>query len=168
MHRVFVFAAVHDAHAHDAGDEVDGLHDQREENALESEDRIERRAEDHGADVFGGGRFEDVRAAARAVADVVADEIGDDGRVARIVFGNAGLDLADQVGAYVRGLGINAAAQLGEERDQRSSEAEADQLVGNLLRIAAIRRRAERARPRRSATARRPPVQSPRRRAERS
>ena len=91
---------------------------------------IERGAEDHGADVFSGGGLEDVRTAAGAVADVVAHEVGDDGGVARIVFGDAGFDLADQVGADVSGLGVDAAAELGEERDQRSAEAEADQLIG--------------------------------------
>ena len=82
--------------------------------------------EDHRADVLGGGRLEQVRAAAGAVADVVADEVRDDARVARIVLGDALLDLADEVRADVRGLGVDAAAELGEERDERGAEAEAD------------------------------------------
>ena len=55
-----------------------------------------------------------------AVADVVAHEVGDDGRVARVVLGDAGLDLADEVGADVGGLGVDAAAELREERDERA------------------------------------------------
>ena len=128
MHRVFVFLAVHNADADDAGDEVDRLHDQREENAFDAEDRIERRAENHGADVFRCGGFEDVRATAGAVAHVVAYQIGDHGRVARIVFRDSGFHFADQISAYVSSLGVDAAAKLGEERHQRGAETEADQL----------------------------------------
>ena len=94
---------------------------------------IERRAEDHGADVFGGGGLEDVRAAAGAVADVVANQVSDDGGVAGVVLGDAGFDFADQVGADVGGLGVDAAAELGKERDQRGAKAEADQLIGRGL-----------------------------------
>ncbi len=86
----------------------------------------ERRAEDHGADVLGGRRLEQVGAAAGAVADVVADEVRDDRRVARVVLGDARLDLADEVGADVGRLGVDAAAELGEERDERGAEAVAD------------------------------------------
>ena len=68
-----------------------------------------RHAEDHGADVLGGGRLEEVRAAAGAVADVVTDEVGNDARITRIVLGNARLDLANQVRADVGGLGVNPA-----------------------------------------------------------
>ena len=44
--------------------------------------------------------------------------IGDDGWVARVVFGNAGFHFADKVGADVGGLGVDAATELGEEGDQ--------------------------------------------------
>ena len=83
-------------------------------------DREDRDAEDHRADVLGGGRLEEVGAAAGAVADVVADEVGDDARVARVVLGDARLDLADEVGADVGGLGVDAAAELGEERHEEA------------------------------------------------
>ena len=49
--------------------------------------------------------------------------------IAGVVLGNAGLDLADEVGADVRALGEDAAAKPGEDRDQRSAEAERDQRV---------------------------------------
>ena len=96
---------------------------------------IERGTEDHGTDVFCSGRLEDVRATAGAVADVVADEVSDDGGIARVVFGDAGFDFADEVGADVSGLGVNAAAKLREERDERRSEAEADELIRDRLRV---------------------------------
>ena len=97
--------------------------------------RVDGDAEDHGADVLGRGRFEEVRATAGAVADVVAHEVGDDGRVARVVLGDARLDLADKVGAEVRGLRVDAAAELREQRDERRAEAEADDREGRLIRI---------------------------------
>ncbi len=45
--------------------------------------------------------------------------------VARVVLGDALLDLADQVGADVGGLGEDAAADTHEHREQRGAEAEA-------------------------------------------
>ncbi len=75
-----------------------------------------------------GSGLEQVGAAAGAVADVVAHQVGDHGRVARVVLGDAGLDLADQVGADVGGLGVDAAAELGEQRHEAGAEAEADDL----------------------------------------
>ena len=56
----------------------------------------------------------------RRVADVVADVVRDDGRVARVVFGDAGLDLADEVCADVGRLRVDAAAEPGEDRDRGS------------------------------------------------
>ena len=93
-------------------------------------DRVDGDAEDHGADVLGGRRLEQVGAAAGAVADVVADEVRDDARVARIVLGNALLNLAHEVGADVGGLGVDTTAELGEEGDERGAEAEADDQEG--------------------------------------
>ena len=49
-----------------------------------------------------------------------------DAGVARVVLGDALLDLADEVGADVGGLGVDPAAELGEERDERGAEPEAD------------------------------------------
>ena len=73
--------------------------------------------------------LEQVRRHAGAVADVVADVVGDHRGVARIVFGNAGFDLADEIGADVGALGEDAAAQSREDRDQRAAEGEADERV---------------------------------------
>ena len=89
-------------------------------------DAVDGDAQDHGADVLGGRGLEQVGAAAGAVADVVAHEVRDDGGVARVVLGDARLDLADEVGADVGGLGVDTAAELGEEGHEGGAEAEAD------------------------------------------
>jgi hypothetical protein len=88
--------------------------------------------------------LEQVGRHAGAVADVVADVVGDRRRVARIVLGNAGLDLADEIGADVGRLGEDAAAEPCEHRDQRTAEAESDQRVDGRLR-AVVEERRERA-----------------------
>ncbi len=46
-----------------------------------------------------------------------------------IVFRDAGFDLADEIAADVRTLGEDAAAETGEDRDQRGAEAEGDERV---------------------------------------
>ena len=69
--------------------------------------------------------LEEVRGHAGAVADVVADVVGDGGGVARVVLGDARLDLADEVGADVGRLGEDAAADAHEHGQQRAAEAEA-------------------------------------------
>ena len=90
-------------------------------------------AEQHHRDRGHGVGLEQVGRHPGTVADVVADVVGDHGGVARIVLGNAGFDLADEVGADVGGLGEDAAAEAGEHRDQRAAEAETDQRVDGLL-----------------------------------
>ena len=140
VHRVLVFAAADEEHRDDRGQQAEGADDEREEDpglgirpAGALGDGEDGDAQDHGADVLGGGRLEQVGAAAGAVADVVADEVGDHGGVARVVLGDARLDLADQVGADVGGLGVDPAAELGEEGDEARAEAEADDEERRLL-----------------------------------
>ena len=55
------------------------------------------------------------------------------------------LDLADEVGADVGGLGVDTAAELGEERHERRAEAEADDQERR-LRDGHVRRRTSRRR----------------------
>ena len=62
----------------------------------------------------------------RAVADIVADIVGDGGGIAWIVFRDAGFNLADQVAADVGALGEDAAAEPGEDRNERRAEAKRD------------------------------------------
>src|SRR6266545_2860842 len=64
-------------------------------------------------------------AAVGAVADIVPNEVRHDRRVSRIVLRDAGLDLTHEIRADVRGLGIDAAAELREERHEARPEPEA-------------------------------------------
>ena len=80
---------------------------------------------DDGADVG----LEQVGTHAGHVADVVAHVVGDGGRVERVVLGDPGLDLAHEVGADVGGLGVDAAAHAGEERDGRGAQREPGQML---------------------------------------
>ena len=91
------------------------------------------RAEQHHGD--GGDRvgLEQVGRHAGAVADVVADVVGDHGRVARVVLRDAGLDLADEIGADVGGLREDAAAEPCEHGDERAAEGEPDEVVDRRL-----------------------------------
>ena len=122
--------ALHGEHAGDRGDDADGAGGEREHEAERrvGADRVERGdAEDDRGDEGDLVALEQVGGHAGAVADVVADVVGDRRRVARVVLGDAGLDLADEVGADVGGLGEDAAADAQEQGEQRAAEAEADE-----------------------------------------
>ena len=143
MHRILVLVGAHRHDADDRGDETEGARDQRKEHHAEHAGREvdagpggahgEPAAEDHRADVLRGRRLEQVRAAARAVAHVVADEIRDDGGVARVVLRNPRFHLADEVRTHVGRLGVDTAAELGEERHEARPEAVADDQERDLL-----------------------------------
>ncbi len=119
-----------------------GADDRGDDRGAADDQRVQRHAgrlvegqdaqQDHrdGGDRVG---LEQVGRHAGAVADVVTDVVGDRGRVARVVLGDPRLDLADQVGADVGGLGEDAAAKTGEDGDQRATEAQADQRVDSGL-----------------------------------
>ena len=121
-------AEPHEEGADDRGDDADAADRQRERHHAQHRVGAHRAEEDRGEDHGGDGRdgigLEQVGRHARAVADIVADIVGDGRRVARIVFRNAGLDLADQVAADIGALGEDAAAEPGEDRNQRGTEAE--------------------------------------------
>ena len=84
-------------------------------------------AEQHGRDNRHRVGFEKVRRHSGAVSDIIANVVGDDCGVPRIVFGYSGLDFADEVGSHVRPLGEDAAAQTREDRDQRAAECQTDE-----------------------------------------
>ena len=128
VHRVLVLAHLDGVDTDHRRDQAEGAREQREQDPAQPEHRVERDAEDHGPDVLGGRRLEEVGAAAGAVADVVAHQVGDHRGVARVVLGDAGLDLADEVGAHVGRLGVDPAAELGEEGHEAGAEPEADDL----------------------------------------
>ena len=83
-------------------------------------------AQDHGADVLGSSRLKEVGAAAGAVANVVAHEVGDHAGIARVILWDALLNFTDEVGANISSLGVDTTAKLGEERNKRSAEAVAN------------------------------------------
>ncbi len=115
--------------ADDRGRDGQGAQQQRQHDRLV---RAAQRTQEHGRHQRHGVGLEQVGRHAGVVADVVADVVGDHGRVTRVVLGDAGLDLAHQVGADVGRLGEDAAAQPGEHRDQRTAEGQADQGLGRL------------------------------------
>ncbi len=79
MHRIFVFIRLDDEDADDTGNQINRVNDERKQDALDAEDGIQNRAQNHGADVLGGSRFEQVGSAACAIAHIVAYKIGDNG-----------------------------------------------------------------------------------------
>src|SRR4051794_36446998 len=117
--------------ADDRGDDADAADRERQRHHVYQQRRAgeEDRGQHHGGDRGHRIGFEQVGGHAGAITDVVADVVGDRGGVARIVFGNAGFDLADEIAADVGALGEDAAAETGKDRDQRSSEAEGDHRV---------------------------------------
>ena len=119
--------------AQDRRDDRDRAERERVEHRVLAERSGGQAAEQHRGDQRHGVGFEQVGCHAGAVADVVADVVGDDGRVARVVLGDAGFDLADEVGTDVRALREDAAAQAREDRDQRAAEGEADEGLENLF-----------------------------------
>ncbi len=80
----------------------------------------------HGGDVG----VKQVSAHAGHVAHVVAHVVGDDGGVARVILGDAQLHLSGQVGRHVGGLGEDAAACLGKQRQGAGAKGEAQQHAG--------------------------------------
>ena len=114
--------------ARDRGEQADAADDQRVEHqgalrGFGEEDGAEQHGGDHGDRVG----LEEVGGHAGAVTDIVADIVGDHGGIARVIFGNAGFDLADEVSADIGALGEDAAAEAGEDRDERGTEGEANQ-----------------------------------------
>ena len=127
-HDVVRGAELDEVGAGDRGQQADAADHQREHHqrgllGTVEEDRPQQHRGDEGDRVG----LEQVGRHAGAVADIVADIVRDHGRVARVILGDAGLDLADEVGADVGTLGEDAAAEPGEDRDQRGAEGEADQ-----------------------------------------
>ncbi len=92
------------------------------------------RGEHHGGDERHDIGLEQIGGHAGAIADIVAYVIGDGGWVAWVVLGDTGLDLADEIAADIGALGEDAAAETGEDRDQRGAEAERDERVDDFTR----------------------------------
>ena len=139
-HDRLALAETHEIRADDRGDDADGADGERVEHHLH--DAIAAGevdgGEHHGGDHRHHIGLEQIGRHAGAVADIVADVVGDGGRVARIVLGDAGFDLADEIAADIGALGEDAAAEPGEDGDERGAEAESDQRIDHLARGGAI------------------------------
>ena len=118
--------------APDRAQDADGPDQEREDDPLVAEAGV---AQDHGRDDGHLIAFEDVGGHAGTVADVVADVVGDGGGVAGVILGDAGLDLAHQVGTDVGRLGVDTAADSHEECQQGSAEAKAQQDFVSVLTV---------------------------------
>ncbi len=121
-----------DVDAEDRGEHADGGHHQREQQTLHAECGG---AQDQRGDQGHRVGLEQVGGHTGAVTHVVADVVGDGGGVARVILGDVLLDLADQVGADIGGLGEDAAANSHEHGEQRGTEAEALQHLGGLAGV---------------------------------
>ena len=130
--RVLARAGLGDVDAEERGDRTDRRDDEREDQAVLAEGH---RAEDERGDEGDGVGLEEVGRHAGAVADVVTDVVGDRRGVARVVLGDAGLDLADEVGADVGGLGEDATADAHEHREEGGAEAEALEDLGGVALV---------------------------------
>ena len=124
-------ADAHELGSDDRGDDRDRAEDQGQADTGRAPAGLLR--EQHAGHERDGVGLEQVGRHARVVADVVADVVGDHGGVARVVLGDARLELADEVGADVGALGEDAAAEPGEDRDQRAAEAEPDEGAHRVL-----------------------------------
>ena len=117
-----LFSRAHQEDAQHRKDHADAGDDHRRQDAAQAVacGHAQNRCGQDGA----GVGFVQVGAHAGHVADIVADVVGDGGRVARVVFGDAGFDFSDQVGADVGRFGEDAAADAGEQGLGRSAHAE--------------------------------------------
>src|SRR2546428_3417146 len=90
------------------------------------EPREQRDPEDHRPDVLRGGRLEGIRASSGAVPDVVADEVGNNRGIPRIVLGDSYFHFAHKVRTDIRRLRVDSATKLCEQRNETCPKAESD------------------------------------------
>ena len=136
-----ILLAAHKEGGDHGSEDADRGDDQRikRAGALEGDAR-HGHAQGEGGDDRAYVGLKQVGAHAGHVAHVVAHVVGDDGGVARVVLGDTDLDLADEVGADVGRLGVDAAADTREERDGRGAQREAEhiaEIIGDVNKAAA-------------------------------
>ena len=81
------------------------------------------------ADEADGVGFKDIGGHPSAIADVIADVVGNGGGVARVIFFELGFEFANEVCADIGGFGVDTSAQTSEDADERGSESEAGQAI---------------------------------------
>jgi hypothetical protein len=119
-HDIVRFAQAHEVRADDRSDDAHTA-DQKGQGHQVFE-QFAHPGQEQGGQHHGGADgddigFEQVGSHSGAVAHVVAHIVRDYGRVARVVFRDTGLDLADQIGANVCCLGEDTAAETREDGD---------------------------------------------------
>ncbi len=132
LHRIFLVVDLDGQHSDRGGDDTEGARDEREQQDPDEGEVLRRKEvgvgfvqpgrQDHGADVLGRRRFEQIGAAPRAVADIVAHQVGNHRRIARIVFRDPCFDLSDEVRTDVGCLRVDSAAELRKERHEARAE----------------------------------------------
>ena len=81
------------------------------------------------ADEADGVGFKDIGGHPSAIADVIADVVGNGGGVTRVIFFELGFEFADEVGADIGGFGVDASAQTSEDADERGTESESGETI---------------------------------------
>ena len=133
LHRIAVFLRAHDPDPGHGGEHTKGAYHQGEEHALQAEVGIQRHPKNHRANIFRRGRFKQIGPTAGAIADVIPHQIGDDRRIAWVVFRDTRFNFADQVCPHISGLGVNATAKLRKQRHKTGAKAIANNQKGDLL-----------------------------------
>ena len=122
--------AFHQIGADDGSHHANAANQQRVKDVLVmAGDERQRHAQDQAGNDGDFVRLKNVGGHTGAVAHVIADKVGDDGRIARVVFGHIVLNLAHQVGTNVGRLGIDTAAHAHKQGDQCAAEAEPQQCI---------------------------------------
>ena len=91
------------------------------------------RCQSYGGDYGANVGLEEVCAHTCNVAYVVADVVGYYGGIAGVVLGDSGFDLANQVGADIGGLGVDAATHPSEQGDGGGPETEPHYVIYVLI-----------------------------------
>ena len=121
----FAAADVHEENSADRAEHRDAAKHERINDRGRCVGERER-ANQNRADQTDGVRFENVSGHSGAIANVVAHVVRDRGRIARIIFLEIALDLADEIRADVGGLGVDSAAKSRENADQTRTECQPD------------------------------------------
>ena len=133
-HDVLAGAELDEVSTDDRGNNRNAAQEEREfdPGAVGTENRL---GQQHGGHQRYRISFIKVGGHAGAVAHIVTHVVGDNRRVSRVVFRDAGLNFTDQVGAHVSRLGVDPAGDTGEDAHEGAAETEADEGVeGGLLR----------------------------------
>ena len=125
----------HKEAAHDGGNDRHAAQGQWVQHRLTRGGRHQQGAQHHGGDQGHGIGLKQVSSHASAVAHVVAHVVGDHGGVARVIFGDAGFNFANQVGPHIGAFGEDAPAQTRKNRDQRGAKGKADQRVEQMGQV---------------------------------